>query len=84
MAAGGLASRGDVDCCAALDGLLCEDAILAVRPGVRRAGRSTAEPGADAGPAAPQAPRLFKYGSIRQCSGQADWRITTGPQIVLR
>jgi len=27
-----------------------------VWPGVRRAGRSTAEPGADAGPAAPQAP----------------------------
>src|SRR4029077_9299380 len=27
-----------------------------VGPGVRRAGRSTAEPGADAGPAAPQAP----------------------------
>src|SRR5215831_4669993 len=31
-------------------------------PGVRRAGRSMAEPGADAGPAAPQAPHLIKYG----------------------
>jgi hypothetical protein len=27
-----------------------------VRPGVRRAGLAKAEPGADAGPAAPQAP----------------------------
>ena len=32
---------------------LLRDAILAVWPGVRRAGRSTAEPDADAGPAAP-------------------------------
>jgi hypothetical protein len=29
---------------------------LRVRPGVRRAGLPKAEPGADAGPAAPQAP----------------------------
>jgi hypothetical protein len=30
--------------------------VLPVRPGVRRAGLLKAEPGADAGPAAPQAP----------------------------
>jgi hypothetical protein len=30
-------------------------------PGVRRAGRPTAEPGADAGPAAPQAPLLIAW-----------------------
>jgi hypothetical protein len=36
-----------------------DQGALQVRPGVRRAGRPTAEPGADAGPAAPQAPRLI-------------------------
>jgi len=35
-----------------------------LRPGVRRAGRSTAEPGADAGPAAPQAPPCAEFAAL--------------------
>ena len=68
MAAGGIAGAAKTaalpltDCRVSL----LKDATLAVWPGVRRAGRSTAEPGADAGPAAPQAPRLIQYGLIRQ------------------
>ncbi len=41
-------------------------AAVAVWPGLRRAGLPKAEPGAGAGPAAPQAPPCCKYGTIRQ------------------
>ena len=41
-----------------------EDATLAVWPGVRRAGRSTAEPGADAGPAAPRCGAALDLGWV--------------------
>ncbi len=52
----------------------CPD-LFALRPwpGVRRAGRPTAEPGADAGPAAPQAPRLIQVrlnSALHRATGQ--------------
>ncbi len=49
-------------------------------PGVRRRA-SQGRAGADAGRGAACGAALIKYGSIRQCSGQADRRITTGARL---
>ena len=50
---------------------------------MRRAGAPSAEPAADARPAAPQGAALIQYGSIRQRSGLTD-RKCTRLQLAIR